>query len=65
MGENGAELWQHTCAHCHNLRPIPEFSAEQWPIIVTHMRTRADLTKPQAEAIANYLVQLRERSNSE
>lgn len=65
MRNDAAELWQHTCAHCHNVRPAPEFTEDQWPIIVNHMRTRADLTKAQAEEIATYLSQLSARANSE
>jgi len=65
VGNNAAELWQHTCSHCHNVRPAPEFTEVQWPIIVNHMRTRAGLTKEQAEEIASYLSQLSARANSD
>ena len=47
-----------TCARCHNLRPASEFASEQWPIIVNHMRTRQDLTKSDAEAVAVFLQEL-------
>jgi nitrate/TMAO reductase-like tetraheme cytochrome c subunit len=56
----GARLWSNTCARCHNMRAAPEFAAQQWPIIVNHMRTHQDLTKSEAEAIAAYLVRLTE-----
>ena len=65
MGSDGAQLWRMTCAHCHNLRAAPEFSTDQWPIVVSHMRTRADLTKSQAEEIARYLSGLRARAGSQ
>jgi len=58
--DSGARLWSMTCAHCHNLRSASEFSAQQWPIIVNHMRTHADLSKSEAETIAAYLVSLSE-----
>ena len=61
--EEGARVWRMTCARCHNLRPATEFSAEQWPIIVNHMRTRQDLTKSDAEAVAAFLQQLAERAS--
>lgn len=56
--QRGASLWAATCHRCHNLRPPQQYSAGQWPVIVTHMRTRADLTKSEAEAIAAYLQQV-------
>ena len=37
--------------------------AEQWPIIMNHMRTRQDLTKSDAEAVAAFLQQLAERAS--
>jgi mono/diheme cytochrome c family protein len=58
MAADGATLWRETCSHCHNLRSAQEFTAQQWPIIVSHMRTRADLSKSEAEAIAAYLMRL-------
>lgn len=53
--EEGARIWSGTCNRCHNLRPPDEFTAEQWPVIVSHMRTRADLTRSQAEAVTAFL----------
>jgi hypothetical protein len=58
IADSGARIWSATCAHCHNLRAAPEFTAQQWPIIVNHMRTHQDLTKSEAEAIAAYLIRL-------
>ena len=53
--EHGAQVWRMTCARCHNLRPAEEFTAEQWGVIVNHMRTRQDLTRSDAEAVAAFL----------
>ncbi len=61
--DQGARIWTQTCVRCHNRRAAPEFTAEQWPIIVNHMRTRADLTKSEAEAVASFVRGLRERVN--
>lgn len=55
----GAELWATTCNGCHTFRPPAEYSADEWSVIVSHMRTRAGLTRSEAGAIAAYL---RERS---
>lgn len=51
----GSRIWAGTCNRCHNLRPPRQFAAEEWPVVVDHMRTRADLTKSEAEAVAAYL----------
>lgn len=56
-----ARQWRQTCSHCHNLRPAPEFTADQWSVIVMHMRTQAGLTRSEATEIAEYLRSLRER----
>ena len=64
MGDDAAGLWSRTCSHCHNLRPAPEFTAEQWSIIVTHMRTHGDLTRSEAVAVAEYLRSVRERATN-
>lgn len=57
----GAQIWTGTCNRCHNARPASEFTAEQWPVIVRHMRTRADLTRQEAEAVTAFLQELAER----
>lgn len=60
----GGRIWAGTCNRCHNLRPPAQFTAEQWPIIVSHMRARADLTRQQAEAVAAYLEQVAGEASS-
>ena len=52
---DGARIWSGTCDNCHNLRRPSEYSAEEWPVIVQHMRTRAGLTRSQADAVAAFL----------
>ncbi len=59
----GTRIWTDMCARCHNRRPASEFTAEQWPIIVNHMRSRSDLTKSEAQAVASFLRRLREQAN--
>jgi nitrate/TMAO reductase-like tetraheme cytochrome c subunit len=57
--QEGAELWSMACSHCHNIRPADQYASEQWPIIVNHMRTRAGLTRSEANTIAAFLLELR------
>lgn len=54
IGE-GATLWGNNCGRCHNIRPTTERSDADWAIIIKHMRTRANLTRHQADAILAYL----------
>ena len=61
--DEGARVWSGTCPRCHSRRQAPEFTAEQWPIIVNHMRTRADLTRSEAQAVAAFLQRLRASSS--
>lgn len=53
--DDGARIWRMTCSQCHNARPASEFDAGQWPVIVSHMRTRAGLTRAEADAVAAFL----------
>lgn len=59
----GAQIWGDACNNCHNLRQGTEYSAREWPIIVRHMRTRAGLTRSQAEAVAVFLQTVAERAS--
>lgn len=51
----GAQLWNTTCNRCHNRRVPTERTDRQWDVIVSHMRTRANLTKSEVDAIAAFL----------
>lgn len=51
----GAKLWPSYCGSCHKARPGGERSAAEWDVIMLHMRTRANLPAPVAEAIREYL----------
>lgn len=51
----GAKLWVATCNRCHDLRSPAERTDRQWATIVAHMRTRANLTEADAEAILVFL----------
>lgn len=56
--ERGAEIWRTTCYRCHTRRPATEFSAEEWAVLVDHMRTRAHLTGSEADAVTAFLQEL-------
>lgn len=52
----GAQAWADNCSRCHNLRSPKEFSAQDWDVIVTHMRVRANLSGAEAKGIKAFLM---------
>lgn len=60
--EVGARIWTNTCNRCHNVRPATEYTAEQWPVILSHMRTRAHLTRSEAASVTAFLQELTDSS---
>jgi hypothetical protein len=48
-------LYSARCGTCHALRPVDEFTSNQWPPIVKSMAKRAALQPEQAELITQYL----------
>lgn len=52
---DGATVWADNCSRCHNLRPPSEFSADEWEVVVHHMRVRATLTADETRAIVKFL----------
>lgn len=53
--KGGAQLWAENCTRCHYSRPPTQYSAQQWDLVVTHMRLRADLTGQEAGEIIKFL----------
>ncbi len=51
----GVKAWANNCASCHNLRPAKELRDDQWRVVVSHMRVRADLTGQEARDILKFL----------
>ncbi|MCZ6765926.1 MAG: cytochrome c [bacterium] len=51
----GAQLWGENWGRCHNIRTPSSYSDAQWEIVVTHMRTRANLTSDEADKILEFL----------
>lgn len=53
---SGAELWSQSCTFCHHyLRDPSYYSADQWEVILFHMRVRANLTAHEHRAILEFL----------
>lgn len=52
---SGAELWGRSCQRCHNLPPPTAVHGDEWDVIVFHMRVRANISKEDAEKIAEFM----------
>lgn len=52
---HGAKAWANNCGSCHNLRPAKDLRDDQWRVVVSHMRVRADLTGQEARDILKFL----------
>lgn len=52
---DGGQVFTWYCGSCHSERYPAERTDEEWDVIVTHMRVRANLTGEQAEAVLRYL----------
>lgn len=51
----GAQIWAMTCNRCHYARSPLERSDAAWGVIVSHMRTIANLTRSQSDAVTAFL----------
>ena len=51
----GAELWARACRRCHKIPAPTSYTAEQWEVVVNHMRIRAGLTVREALKIEEFL----------
>lgn len=51
----GAQTWANNCDRCHEMRDPGDFGANQWRVIVTHMRIRAGLTGAEARDVLEFL----------
>jgi hypothetical protein len=50
-----AQLWSQTCNRCHNPRSPDSYNANEWAIVMTHMRIRGYLTGQEQRAILDFL----------
>jgi len=53
--KTGAQIWAENCTRCHYARPANQYSAQQWDIITSHMRDRADLTGEEQRAVYHFM----------
>jgi hypothetical protein len=53
--KSGAQLWGENCVRCHNVPSPADFSDQQWELIGTHMRMRANLTAEESRKIIEFL----------
>lgn len=51
----GAKAWVNNCGNCHNLRSAKDLRDDQWRVVMSHMRVRADLTGQEARDILVFL----------
>ncbi len=53
--QSGSALWSNNCTRCHNSPPSSAYTNEQWEVIGTHMKIRANLTDEDAKKIVEFL----------
>lgn len=51
----GAKIWANNCGRCHNYRAPTEFSANNWHLIMQHMRIQAGLTGQETRDVYAFL----------
>ncbi|MEP7170634.1 MAG: cytochrome c [Bacteroidota bacterium] len=53
--KSGAQLWGENCNRCHNAPSMDQYSTDQWGIIGTHMKIRANVTDAEEQKIVAFL----------
>ncbi len=51
----GARIYNENCSRCHNARPVQEFHAGEWSVIVPHMREKAHLSGAEAKQLEAFI----------
>lgn len=51
----GAKIFNQNCSRCHNARPAQEFHAEEWSVIVPHMREKSHMSGKEAKKLEAFL----------
>ena len=51
----GATLWQQQCIRCLEYRTPAAYSDSQWETVMLHMRTRANLSAEDSQAILEFM----------
>lgn len=53
--KSGTQLWGENCQRCHNTPPPTAFTDNNWEVIGTHMKDRANLTETEKDKIVEFL----------
>ncbi|MEP6795920.1 MAG: cytochrome c [Saprospiraceae bacterium] len=53
--KEGSQLWSENCGRCHNAPAGSVYSNNEWDLIGTHMRMRAQLTADETRKIVSFL----------
>ena len=53
--QTGEQIFRDNCTKCHNERSPMEKTDKEWRVVVTHMRTIAQLTAKEANLVLKYL----------
>lgn len=53
--KSGALLWGENCNRCHNGPSKDQYSVDQWDIIGSHMKIRANVTDAEERKIVTFL----------
>ena len=53
--KTGGQIWAENCSRCHNPRPATQYSAQQWDLLTTHMRLRANLNGEEQRAVYHFM----------
>ena len=51
----GDKIFRDNCTKCHSERSAMEKTDKEWRVVVTHMRTIAQLTAKEANLVLKYL----------
>jgi cytochrome c553 len=52
---SGSDLWENYCGRCHNAPPTSMYTAEQWEVLGTHMKMRAQIRDDEVQKIVAFL----------
>lgn len=52
---SGAQTWAENCGNCHVMQPANRYTADQWEILMRHMKVYTRLTDAEAEAVLEFL----------
>jgi hypothetical protein len=53
--KTGSQLWSENCGRCHNAPSGSVYSADQWEVLVMHMKTRTMIPDADCQKILGFL----------